>query len=268
MTPEDVEALIARGEGQTIEFKTSLAETREAIESLCAMANSQGGVVLIGVSPDGSPKGVTIGSNTVENLVEDIKRHTIPRLLPQDIESVEIEGRHVLLVRVAQAPPGTVYYAYQRPLVRVGRTNQLMSPEEQRRKVMAGFRPEVTAGDRTVSGRSPSWREREARRVGIYERNRGLFLVHRWQPSQKEGQVADIQIELYQHGEGPLTRGTVREVHYHLGPKFTNRTIRKRNRRKNFRLEVSAYGPFLCLARVFFSDGSEPLDLERYVDFG
>lgn len=51
MTPhEEVLDLMARREGQTTEFKTSLSEERESIRPLCAMANSKGGMVLVGVS--------------------------------------------------------------------------------------------------------------------------------------------------------------------------------------------------------------------------
>ena len=76
-----------------------------------------------------------------------------------------------------------------------------------------------------------------------------------------------IVIYLRQHGEGPLTCGTVKAVEYHLGPMFSKRTIVQNNTEDSFRLEVSAYGPMLCLARVHFEDGSPPIDLEHYIDF-
>jgi hypothetical protein len=67
--------------------------------------------------------------------------------------------------------------------------------------------------------------------------------------------------------KAPLTQGIVKTVEYHLGPKFSNRTIVQTNGEESFRLEVSAYGPMLCLARVNFEDGSPTVDLERYIDF-
>ncbi len=266
MTPDETRALIAQGEGQTVEFKASLAETRPGIEALCAMANSQGGVVLFGVDPNGRVIGVTVGKNTIENLVEEVRRATNPTLLPEVYE-VDVDGKRVVALRVPEPGPGLLYYAYNRPLQRAGRTNQLMPPELQRQRLMARFQPQVVGGQQPVAGGARGWQARENHREAIYQRNRGLFLIHRWRPSTTPGQVADIQIELHQHREGPLTWGTVREVRYHLGPRFTNKTIRKKNRKENFRLEVSAYGPFLCLARVLFTDGSPPLDLERYIDF-
>ncbi len=118
---------------------------------------------------------------------------------------------------------------------------------------------------------SESSDEREAQRISIYERHRGLFLVHTWRPSIEEGQVADIVIELRQHthpgGEAPLHQGLIESVEYQLGTKFFDETVVKTNSHENFRLEVSAYAPMLGLARVNFTDGTEPLDLDRYIDF-
>ena len=82
-----------------------------------------------------------------------------------------------------------------------------------------------------------------------------------------EGQVADIVIYLHQHGDGPLTNGTVKSVEYHLGPKFSDKTIVSADANSDFRLEVSAYGPMLCVAFVNFDDGSSPLRLPRYINF-
>jgi hypothetical protein len=58
----------------------------------------------------------------------------------------------------------------------------------------------------------------------------------------------------------------IEKVEYELGPKFFNGPILKTNREEQFRLEVSAYGPMLCLARIHFKDGSAPILLERYIE--
>ena len=61
-------AMLARSEGETIEFKKSLAETKEALHTLAAFASQRGGTVIFGVSPQGKVAGVDIGANTLENL--------------------------------------------------------------------------------------------------------------------------------------------------------------------------------------------------------
>ena len=112
----------------------------------------------------------------------------------------------------------------------------------------------------------------EQRRVAEYIANQGLFLGHYWKPSEQEGQKADIRIQLRDHpdpkgGPTPLEEGTVESVAYQLGPKFSEEAITKRNSGDAFALDLSAYGPMLCLAVVNFTDGTEPLYLSRYIDF-
>lgn len=135
-----------------------------------------------------------------------------------------------------------------------------------------GFQPEnITPGTDEVPPGSaeavPDSQDLEEWRISRYEQNSGLFLVHTWRPSHTEGQVADIVIQLHQHGDGPLTRDQVEKVEYNLGPKFFRAPVMKTNRNQNFRLEVSAYGPMLCVARVFVLDRQKPIELERYINF-
>jgi len=51
MIPEEIQTLIRKGENETIEFKKSF--NSEAIETLVAFANSQGGTVYLGISDNG-----------------------------------------------------------------------------------------------------------------------------------------------------------------------------------------------------------------------
>lgn len=138
-------------------------------------------------------------------------------------------------------------------------------------KEFKDFRPEniqTPTLKRGVAERSnESWDEREQRRNRMYQENRGLFIVHTWRPSRTPGQVVDVAISLHQHAKGPLSEGKVKSVEYHLGSKFFNSPVVKTNAQDNFRLDVSAYGPMLCLARINFTDGTPPLDLERYINF-
>jgi hypothetical protein len=106
----------------------------------------------------------------------------------------------------------------------------------------------------------------EIRRKKRYADNKCLFIVHNWRPSHLPNQIADIVIELYQHAKGPLSRGEVVSVEYELGRKFFNKPLIKNNVKDNFRLEVSAYGPMLCIAKVNLNNG-ESIILERYIDF-
>jgi len=132
-----------------------------------------------------------------------------------------------------------------------------------------GFGPEAggTALVKQPNDPTPSWEMLNGERVARYERNQGLFLVHDWVPSDAEDQVADVTIKLRQHGDGPLSRGDIRVVEYSLGPKFTNHSLVCASAADDFAIEVSMWGPMLCMAKVYFLDGRPPLVLDRYVDF-
>lgn len=112
----------------------------------------------------------------------------------------------------------------------------------------------------------------EERRTKEYKDNQGLFLGHYWKPSEEEGQIADIRIQLRDHpdpegGPTPLEAGKVESVTYYLGPKFSETATTKSDSTDAFALDVSAYGPMLCHAVVSFNDGTRPLSLSRYIDF-
>jgi hypothetical protein len=114
--------------------------------------------------------------------------------------------------------------------------------------------------------------ELDALRIEEYERNCGLFLVHSWRPSKKQGQVADLIVRLAEHIDTSTRRSVlndrkVESVRYALGRKFFEEPVLKRNRRDDFALEVSAYRPMLCVAEVRFNDGHPPVYLSRYIDF-
>lgn len=139
-------------------------------------------------------------------------------------------------------------------------------------KPFRDFRAEnITPGSGAVAPGSPEAlpdaSDLEAWRVSRYEQNQGLFLVHTWRPSPTPGQVADIVIRLAQHGDGPHARGEVEKVEYNLGPKFFRCPVIKTNAAEDFQLDVSAYGPMLCVARVFVHGSEKPIELERYINF-
>ena len=72
--------LINAGESETVEFKTSFG--RETVESLVAFANTGGGTTLVGVQDNGVPCGVTIGKETLNQWLGQIKAATAPQLFP------------------------------------------------------------------------------------------------------------------------------------------------------------------------------------------
>jgi ATP-dependent DNA helicase RecG len=55
---------IPKSESNSVEFKVTFE--KEAIESLCAFANTHGGQVYIGINDKGTPIGVDLGKETLQ----------------------------------------------------------------------------------------------------------------------------------------------------------------------------------------------------------
>lgn len=128
-------------ESQTVEFKASLGRQKEAIQTMVAFANRDGGWLFFGVTDDGTRKGVQMGRKTLEDLAAAIRDHTYPSL-PVGIEAIPSrDGRkHTVAVEVpADVPPVIGVYVCSAKAIppnkpvdtsevqayrRVGRTNQ------------------------------------------------------------------------------------------------------------------------------------------------
>jgi len=173
----------------------------------------------------------------------------------------------------------TIFVIYKLPQL------QLESPDLLRYHLQQQFRDfkedavqgdiapaEVKAAEATREAGEDDGARLERNRVEEYEKNRGLFLVHTWQPSNKDNQVADVVIRLHEHLDTPkrrslLAEGKVARVTYEMGRNFFAAPVPKENVEENFALDISAYSPALCLAEVTFNDGSPPVILSRYIDF-
>lgn len=106
--------------------------------------------------------------------------------------------------------------------------------------------------------------EWNARRKGVYEAHRNLFLTHVIRPSQKADQQFDVFIYLIRHKSTDLS--DVRVAEFFLGPSWENRVFAAVERDGFIGISTAAYGTFLCVCRVAFADGHHVF-LERYIDF-
>ena len=76
LTSEIIKNCIQKGEGSTIEFKTSFSD--ETIVTLNAFANTQGGIVLIGVNNKGKIVGIQLNRESIAEWVNETKSKTEP----------------------------------------------------------------------------------------------------------------------------------------------------------------------------------------------
>ncbi len=107
MDVRNVLALLQRGENEKLEFKTSFKS--DAIESIVAFANSKGGVLLVGVQDNAYVTGVTLGKESLQKYVNQIKQNTIPAVIP-DMDIVTVDGKTALVITVAEYPVKPVSY--------------------------------------------------------------------------------------------------------------------------------------------------------------
>ncbi len=132
MTRDDLLHLLAQGEGQQLDFKEETIKPGKLAETLVALANAEGGTILIGVDDAGHVQGVSDSKRATDNVVEAIAVCSPPLGigLPHTIEMAP--GVTVLVVEIpAQLP--RVYHAHGRYLRRAGSMNLALDEAALRR---------------------------------------------------------------------------------------------------------------------------------------
>lgn len=92
-------------ESETLEFKKSTSELKEACVSICAMLNKHGmGALYFGVKPDGT----LIGQSVAESTLRDVSRMIYERIKPQIfpvIEKVNLDNKPLIKVEFNGSEP-------------------------------------------------------------------------------------------------------------------------------------------------------------------
>jgi ATP-dependent DNA helicase RecG len=92
-----LQTIVAQGESETLEFKTTTGQRSEAMHDLCAMLNHRGGRVFFGVEPQGKIVGQQVSERTLEEIAQEI-RQIEPPVFPQ-IDGVDVKpGAQVVVV--------------------------------------------------------------------------------------------------------------------------------------------------------------------------
>jgi len=112
-------------ESETLEFKASFGEWKEAVQTLCAFANAKGGTVAVGIDDAGQPTGLEIGKGSIEDLLNKIRLNTDPVLYPS-VATRTFGSEIYLEIQVPESEAKPVF-AFDRAYVRVGKTTQKLS---------------------------------------------------------------------------------------------------------------------------------------------
>ncbi|MGB3544873.1 RNA-binding domain-containing protein [Rubrivirga sp.] len=104
MTAADVKRLASMGEGQHLEFKNRVPRPERMAREVIALANSDGGKVLVGVDDDGTVLGVKDAQESFFALERALEDRILPPL-DLEVESVRVSRtREVLVVHVPASP--------------------------------------------------------------------------------------------------------------------------------------------------------------------
>ena len=106
-----------RRESETIEFKKTTAQLKEAVISICAMLNKHNvGIVYFGIKDDGSVFGQDIGRKTLSDISHELRNNLKPA--PNiSITSETIDEKNV--IKVFATGDDTPYSAYGRYYIRI-----------------------------------------------------------------------------------------------------------------------------------------------------
>ena len=150
MTLDQIKALVASGESETLEFKATTGTQREAAATVCAMLNQRGGHVLFGVTPQGAVVGQSIGDRTIEDVSAEIQRIDPPAF--PEIERIQVSAnREVTAVRIA--PGSSQPYQYRNVAYRrVGNTTRSMSAAEHNRMLFERMHAEQRWENQPAAG--------------------------------------------------------------------------------------------------------------------
>jgi predicted HTH transcriptional regulator len=164
LTPEDVLLSLRKGEGTRREFKRMLPLDGKAGRTLCAFANTRGGLLLVGVTDRRRVHGVHRADDVIARLHEVAQRELEP-VLAVELQVVEVHGPRVVACSVPlskERPHALLLPDGRREVViRVGASNRIAEgPTLEALRGQRRARKNLTPLDERIL----EWVERDARR--------------------------------------------------------------------------------------------------------
>lgn len=141
-TLDELQILLAQGEGETVEFKETTGQRVDACETLCAFLNKDGGTVVFGVTRKGRLTGQLIADTTKRDLFEAFQKFEPAADI--EVSYVPIDDTHTAIVCHVDGGNRKPYIYDGKPYKRVQSSTTAMSQEEYERMLLArgGFRSE------------------------------------------------------------------------------------------------------------------------------
>lgn len=150
MNIEDIRRLVAAGESEEVEFKSTTGTRREAAMTICAMLNQQGGQVLFGVTPEGRIVGQQLRERSIEEVSAELARID-PPAFPTIQRVPAADDQEVVVVSVSRGPAGPYMYR-GRAYRRVGNTVVEVRADEYRRMLFERMHSEQRWENQAADG--------------------------------------------------------------------------------------------------------------------
>ncbi len=117
--------ILAKGEGVTVEFKTSTGQLERGMETLCAFLNGEGGTVLFGVTDAGVATGQEVSDKTKRDIAEALT-HFYP-MIELPVEYIDVaDGKQVITITAPAYHPSAPFTYRNRAYRRVESTTSVM----------------------------------------------------------------------------------------------------------------------------------------------
>lgn len=151
--PSKLKEMIADGESRTMEWKSHLEPLGEIAKAVCAMLNTDGGRVVIGVTDSGE---ITdhVTSGDVPKLESFLSRAITPSVL-HSVTLEEVEGGHVIVVGVAKGRQRP-FLADGKIFVRRGVGNVQATPNAIREMILSDASQSIHWERQVASGVHPA----------------------------------------------------------------------------------------------------------------
>lgn len=121
---------IGQGENETCEFRKGFGD--EALRTLCAFANTRGGVLWVGVSDDGAISGIALGKETLRDWANQIRQMLG---VNASLDALSVGEKTVVRIEIAESQTKPVRFK-GRSWKRTGSTDQQASDTDETRWVL------------------------------------------------------------------------------------------------------------------------------------
>ena len=176
MTQEELKKLISKDETKNVELKKSTGELREGMHTACAFLNSDGGVLVFGVTPSLNIVGQIVSESTRRDIAQALSG--IEPAVSPVIEYVDIPGKPNLQVIVLRFNPWVYgqkpYTFHGKPYYRLESVTKAMPrdmyDERLRQNFPHQFSWEMRVADKITIGDLDEKKIRGLVRLGVEER--------------------------------------------------------------------------------------------------